>query len=293
MPTSETIVITGATGHLGRLTIAELLHRAPAAHIIGLVRNPAAAQDLVARGVELRKADYNDPAALTAALAGADKVLLVSSSEVGQRLAQHRNVIDAAKTAGVKLLAYTSVLRADTSPLSLAIEHRATEEYLRTAGVPAVVLRNGWYTENYTDNIASVLQHNALLGSARDGRISAAARADFAAAAAVVLADDPLRHVGKMYELAGDNAFTLAEYASEVARQTGRPIVYRDLPEAEYEAVLQQAGVPEAFAHVFAESDAHAAEGCLYDGDRVLSRLIGRPTTPLVETVTQALVAGR
>lgn len=292
MPTSETIVITGAAGHLGRLTIAALLHRAPAAHIIGLVRNVAAAQDIAARGVELRQADYNDPATLASALAGADKVLLVSSNEVGQRLVQHRNVIDAAKFAGVKLLVYTSVLRADTSPLSLAIEHRATEEYLRTAGVPAAVLRNGWYTENYTDNLAAVLQHGALLGSARDGRIAAAARADFAAAAAVVLADNPLAHVGKVYELAGDDAFTLTEYAAEVARQTGKPIAYCDLPQVEYKAVLQQAGVPEAFAQIFAESDAHAAEGCLYDDGRVLSRLIGRPTTRLADSVATAL-AGR
>jgi NAD(P)H dehydrogenase (quinone) len=293
MTKPETIAITGATGQLGRLVITGLLHRAPSARIVGLVRNSAAAQDLAVRGVELRIADYNDPSTLKAAIAGVDKILLVSSNDVGRRLQQHRNVIDAAHAAGVKLLAYTSVLRADTSPLSLAVEHLATEKYLRTAGVPSVILRNGWYTENYTDNLAAVLKHGALLGSARNGRISAAARADFAAAAAAVLVGDPQKHIGKMYELAGDESFTLAEYAGEVARQTGRPIVYRDLPATEYKAALQQAGVPEAFAQVFAESDAHAAEGCLYDGDRVLSRLIGRPTTPLADSVTQALATLR
>lgn len=293
MTSSETILVTGATGQLGRLTIAQLLRRAPAARIRALVRNAAAAQDMAARGVELCSGDYNDPAALASALAGVDKVLLVSSNEVGQRLQQHRNVIEAAKVAGVKLLAYTSVLRADSSPLSLAVEHRATEEYLHRAGVPAVVLRDGWYTENYTANLAPVLQHGVLLGSARDGRISAAAREDFAAAAAVVLTDDPQVHVGKVYELAGDNAFTLAQYAAEVARQARQPIVYRDLPVAEYKAALQQAGVPESFAQVFAESDAHAAEGCLYDEGRVLSRLIGRPTTSLADSVAQALAALR
>lgn len=291
MTKSETIVVTGATGQLGRLVIADLLRRAPVARIVGLARNPATAQDLAARGVEIRVADYNDPATLKSVFTGADKVLLISSNEVGQRLQQHRNVIDAAKAAGVKLLAYTSVLRADASPLSLAVEHRATEEYLRTAGVPTAILRDGWYTENYTANLAPVLQHGVLLGSARDGRISAAARVDFAEAAAVVLIGDPQLHAGKVYELAGDAAFTLTEYAAEVARQAGRPIVYRDLPMSEYKAALQQAGVPEAFAQVFAESDAHAAEGCLYDDGRVLSRLIGRPTTPLADSVAQALAA--
>lgn len=286
---SETIAITGATGQLGRLVITELQSRVPAARIVGLVRNADAARDLAECGVDIRTADYNDAVALTAALNGIDKVLLISSNEVGQRLQQHRNVIEAARATGVKLLAYTSVLRADTSPLSLAVEHRLTEEYLRTAGVPFVILRDGWYTENYTDNIATVLKHGALLGSARDGRISAAARADFAAAAALVLSGDPQLHIGKTYELAGDEAFTLAEYAAEVACQSGRPIAYHDMPAAEYKAALQQTGVPEAFAQIFAESDAHAAEGCLYDDGRVLSRLIGRPTTPLAESVAQAL----
>lgn len=288
MMLSQTIAVTGASGHLGRLVVTELIHRVPGSSIIGLVRDPAAL-GAVGRGVDLRAANYNDPSSLAAAFAGVDKVLLISSNEVGQRFRQHCNVIDAARAAGAKQLVYTSVLRADTSPLSLAVEHRATEEYLRTAGVPAVVLRNGWYTENYTDNLASVLQHSVLLGSARNGRISAAARADFAAAAAVVLTADPQLHVGKVYELAGDESFTLAEYAAEVSRQSGKPIAYRDLPQAEYKVILQQAGVPEAFAQVFAESDAHAAEGCLYDGDCILSRLIGRPTTPLAESVAQAL----
>jgi NAD(P)H dehydrogenase (quinone) len=293
MTKSTTIAVSGATGQLGRLVIDELLKRAPTARIVGLVRNPASARNLAARGVDIRTANYNDPAALAAALAGVDKLLLISSNEVGQRLQQHSNIIEAAKTAGVKLLAYTSVLRADTSPLSLAIEHRLTEEYLRAAGLPALVLRDGWYTENYTANLAPVLEHGMLLGSAGNGRISAAARADFAAAAAVVLTDDPQAHIGKVYELAGDDAFTLAEYAAEVARQVGRPIIYRDLPAADYQAALQQAGVPEAFAQVFAESDAHAAEGCLYDDGRELSRLIGRPTTSLAKSVEQALAALR
>ncbi|HSB97672.1 MAG TPA: NAD(P)H-binding protein, partial [Spongiibacteraceae bacterium] len=217
------------------------------------------------------------------------KVLLISSNEVGKRMTQHRNVVDAARAAGVKLLAYTSILHADRNPMSLAAEHRATEEYIRAAGMPFVLLRNGWYTENYTMNIASVMQHNILLGSARDGRISSAARADLAVAAAIVLADAVQKHAGNVYELAGDDAFTLAQYAAEIARQSGRPIVYRDLPEADYKAVLQQAGVPEIFAAVFAESDAHAAVDVLYEDNRELSRLIGRPTTPFATSIAKAL----
>jgi NAD(P)H dehydrogenase (quinone) len=287
---SETIIVTGAAGQLGRLVVAELLKIAPAAHVIGLVRNAAAAKDLADRGVELRTANYDDPASVAAALAGADKVLLISSSEVGRRAQQHRSVIDAAKAAGVKLLAYTSILHADTSPMALAVEHRETEALIRSSGVPFTLLRNGWYTENYTGNIAAAIQHGAVLGAARDGRISSAARADYAAAAAAVLAS-PENQAGKVYELAGDKAFTLTEYAAEIARQSGKPVAYKDLPEADYKAALQAVGLPEVFAELYAESDAKAADGALYDESRQLSRLIGRPTTTMAQSVAAALSA--
>jgi len=290
MANSETIAVTGATGQLGRLVIADLLKRAPAAHLVGIVRNAAAAKDLADRGVELRTADYNDPASVTAALAGVDKVLLISSSEVGQRVRQHRNVIDAAKAAGVKLIAYTSILRADTNPMALAVEHRETEALIRSSGIPFVLLRNGWYTENYTGNVAAALAHGAVLGASRDGRIASASRADYAAAAAAVLAS-PGDQAGKIYELAGDTAFTLADYAAEIARQSGKPVVYKDLPEADYKAALQAVGLPEAFAGILAESDAKAAKGSLYDDSRHLSRLIGRPTTAMSQTVAAALAS--
>ncbi|MFH0295703.1 NmrA family NAD(P)-binding protein [Bradyrhizobium sp. 31Argb] len=288
MTISERIAITGAAGQLGRLVIAELLRIAPGAHPIGIVRDPVAAKDLAERGVELRTANYEDPAAVEAALAGADKVLLISSSEIGQRVRQHGHVIDAAKAAGVKLLAYTSILHADTSPLALAEEHRKTEALIRASGVPFVFLRNGWYTENYTANVAAAIQHGAVLGSAADGRFSLAARADYAAAAAAVLAsrDD---QAGQIYELAGDNGYTLADYAAEIARQSGKPVVYKDLPEADYKAALVSIGLPEAFAALLADSDAKAANGALYDDSRQLSALIGRPTTPIAESVSAAL----
>lgn len=286
--TTETIAVTGTTGQLGRLVIADLLKIAPQARLIGIVRNPAAAKDLADRGVELRTANYDDPASLESAFNGVDKLLLISSSEVGRRVPQHRNVIDAAKAARVRLLAYTSLLHADVSPLALATEHRETEAMIRGSGLPFVFLRNGWYTENYTGNVAAAVAHGAVLGSARDGRISSAARADYAAAAAAVLSSRESQ-VGKIYELAGDTAFTLSDYAAEIARQSGKPVTYRDMPEAEYKAALQNVGLPEAFAGLIAESDAKAAGDSLFDDGRQLSRLIGRPTIPMARSVAVAL----
>lgn len=290
MTNPEKIAVTGATGQLGRLVIDDLLKIAPSAEVIGLVRNPAAAKDLADRGAELRVANYDDPASLATALAGVGKLLLISSSEVGRRVEQHRNVIEAAKKAGVKLIAYTSILHADTSPMALAIEHRETEKLIRSSGLPFVFLRNGWYTENYTGNVAAALQHGAVLGSAKSGRISSASRRDFAAAAAAVLASRE-NQAGKIYELAGDSAFTLSEYAAEIAKQSGKPVVYKDLPEADYKAVLQSVGLPEVFAGLLAESDTKAANDSLYDESRQLSRLIGRPTITLAQSVSAALAA--
>lgn len=291
MPTTtpETLVVTGASGQLGRLVLAELRARAPKAKLVGLVRDPTKAPDLAAQGVELRVADYENPASLVAALRGADKLLLISSSEIGRRLPQHRNVIDAAKAAGVKLLAYTSLLRADSSPMHLAVEHKATEDYLRASGLPYVLLRNGWYTENYTGSLGAALQHGVVLGAAGEGRIASAARADYATAAAVVLASPAATQAGKVYELAGDSAYTLSDLAAEIARQSGRPVAYKNLSEAEYKTALEGFGLPPAFAGLLAESDAKAAAGSLYDDGKALSRLIGRPTTTLAEAVATAL----
>ncbi|MEF2267805.1 SDR family oxidoreductase [Janthinobacterium sp. LS2A] len=280
------IVITGATGNLGQHVIASLLKSVPAANIIAAVRNPAKAADLAARGVQVRQADYNDGASLDAAFKGASKVLLISSSEVGQRAQQHQNVIDAAKRAGVSLLAYTSVLRADTSPLGLAAEHVITEAVIRASGLPYSFLRNGWYLENHTEHLAPVLEHGVVLGAAQNGRFSSAARADYAAAAAAVLTTAQPQAI---YELAGDQGFTLAEYAAEVARQSGKAIVYKDLPQADFKAALVSVGVPEGFADLLADSDAGTAKGGLEDHGKQLSALIGRPTTSLLDAVKAAL----
>lgn len=282
------IVITGASGQLGRLVIAQLLETVPASRLVAAVRDPAKVADLAAKGVQVRQADYSQPATLDRAFEGAEKVLLISSSEVGQRVTQHQAVIEAAKRAGVKLLAYTSVLHADTSALGLAEEHRQTEAALAQSGVPAVVLRNGWYHENYTAGVAHAVANGAHFGSAGEGRISSAARADYARAAAVVLtaAED---QAGKVYELAGDESYTLKEFAAQIAEQSGKPVIYTDLPEADYKGALLQAGLPEFVAELLTNSDTAAAKGALFDDSRQLSRLIGRPTMPLASSIAEAL----
>lgn len=285
-------LVTGASGQLGRLVIDGLLKTVPAAQIGVLVRSDKAAAELAARGLHVHKGDYARPETLTAAFADVDHALLISSSEIGQRLVQHRNAIEAARRAGVKLLAYISLLHADTSPLGLAQEHRQTEAALKASGVPYALLRNGWYTENYAASIPAALAHGAFLGSAGDGRIASAARADYAEAAVKVLtADAP--PAGRIYELAGDTVYTLTEFAAELSRQSGKTVAYQNLPEADYKAALVGAGLPEPFAALLADSDAGAAKGALNDAGGELGRLIGRPTTPLAATIAAALAAPR
>ena len=280
------IVVTGASGQLGRLVIDSLLARMPAGQIVAAVRNPERLADLAQLGVQVRQADYNQPDSLLRAFAGADKVLLISSSEVGQRVAQHAAVIAAAQQAKVKLLAYTSLLHADRSPLGLAAEHQQTEALLRDSGLPVVLLRNGWYTENYLASIPSALEHGVLLGSAGEGRIASAARADYAEAAAIVLTRE--QQAGLVYELAGDSAYTLAELAAEISRHAGRTIAYQDLPQAEFQSILLGAGLPEGLAALLADSDVGASQGALFDDSHQLSELLGRPTMSLAALVAAA-----
>ncbi len=281
------IVVTGATGQLGHLVIKALLKKVPASSIVAAVRNVEKAKDIAALGVQVRHADYSQPAGWDAALQGADKVLLISSSEIGQRAQQHRAVIDAAKKAGVKLLAYTSVLHAGTSPLGLAAEHVETEAYIRASGVPSVLLRHGWYTENYTAGIPGALAHGAVYGCAGNGRIASATRADYAEADVAALTAD--NQAGKIYELAGDTSYTLAELAAEISRQSGKSIGYVNLPQAEYKNVLVNVGLPEVVAELLSDSDTGASKGGLFDDSHQLSKLIGRPTTSLATAVAAAI----
>jgi NAD(P)H dehydrogenase (quinone) len=285
-----TIVVTGATGHLGRLTVEALLRRGvPAEQITATGRRTETLADLAERGVIVRRADYTDPASLREALAGADRLLLVSSSEVGQRAEQHANAIDAAVEAGVGLIAYTSIAQADTSSLLLAEEHRATEKLVADSGIPYVLLRNSWYTENYTAQLLIYLEHG-IAGAAGEGRVSAALRADYAEAAAAVLVEDG--HEGTTYELGGA-AFTMTELAQVVSEASGQAVTYTDLPVEQYTQVLVGAGLPEPVAAVFADGDRGVAAGELYVDTADLEKLLGRPTTPLANAVASALASLR
>ena len=277
------IAITGATGQLGQHVVANLLKTTAADQLVAVVRNPAKAEALSQKGVVVRQADYGDEAALTKALQGVDKLLIISSSEVGQRAPQHRNIINAAKAAGVKFIAYTSLLHADTSPLGLADEHVATEKMLADSGIPYALLRNGWYTENYLASAPAALEHGVFIGAAGEGKIASATRADYAAAAARVIAEDG--HAGKVYELAGDHGWTLSELAAELAKQSGKNVVYQNLSQADFAAALKSVGLPAGLADMLADSDIGASKGGLFDDSHTLSKLIGRPSTSLAESV--------
>lgn len=281
------IALTGATGQLGQFVVEALLKTVPAKEIIAIVRNPAKAEALSKQGLIVRQGDYNDQVALTQALAGVEKLLLISSSEVGQRAAQHRNVINAAKAAGVKFIAYTSLLHADTSPLGLHVEHVETEKLLAESGIPFTLLRNGWYSENYLASAPAALAHGVFIGAAGEGKIASATRADYAAAAARVISEEG--HAGKVYELAGDKAWTLSDLAALLSEASGKKVVYQNLSEADFAAALKGAGLPDGLAEMLADSDIGASKGGLFDDSQTLSKLIGRPTTSIADSVNDLL----
>ncbi len=282
------IVVTGATGQLGRLVIADLLDRGvEAGGIVAVARDADKARDLADRGIRLHIADYDHPESLRTAFGAGDRVLLVSGSEVGKRVAQHRALVDAAREAGVALLAYTGVLNGPAADLLLADEHKATEEMILASGLPYVFLRNGWYTENYAADLDHVLERGAVVASAGEGRVASAARADYAAAAAAVLTGEG--HENKAYELSGDTAWSFAEYAAVVSAASGREIAYRNVTPAEHREILIAAGLPEGFADILVDVDAAIGRGVLARRNGDLGRLIGRPTTPMPQTVAAAL----
>ena len=281
------IVVTGATGRLGRLVVRGLLDKVPAEQIAVAVRSPEKAADFAARGVQVRTADYDRPETLNTALAGADKLLLVSGSEVGRRVPQHKAVVQAARQAGVGLLAYTGVLGGDAAGFRLADEHKATEAAIRASGIPFVFLRNGWYTENYTDTLGTTLEHGALVGSSGDGRVASATRQDYAEAAVAVLSTEG--HENHVYELSGDTAWSFSEFAAEVSAQSGKPVAYQDVTAEQQLGILLEAGLPQSFAEILVDVDAGISRGELAITTGDLSRLIGRPTTPLADAVKSAL----
>lgn len=278
------IAITGATGQLGSIAVAKLKEKTAVENLVALVRTPEKTNGL---GIEARVFDYSKPETLGDSLEGIDALFLISGNEIGQRETQHKNVINAAKETGVKWIVYTSLLKADTSSLSLAVEHVATEKALKESGINYTILRNGWYTENYTGSIPGAVQAGAFIGSAGEGKIASATREDYAEAAAVVLTTEG--HENKVYELAGDEAYTLSEFAAEVSYQTGKDIPYNNLSETEFTGALVSIGLPEGFAQVLSNSDIGASKGDLFDNSKILSNLIGRPTTSLADSIKIAL----
>jgi NAD(P)H dehydrogenase (quinone) len=283
------IAVTGATGQLGRLAVQDLLDTQPARNIIALVRDAAKAADLAARGVQVRVAGYDDGPALQAVLAGVDKLLLVSSSEVGQRFTQHKTVIDAAKAAGVQYVVYTSAPRASTSALILAPEHKATEEYLTGSGLRYTIVRNNWYTENYLQQLEMARHTGTVVAAAGQGRVASASRADYAAGAAAVLLG--AGHEGKIYEFSGDYAWDFNELASAMASVLGRQVTYQPVDGPTLINILKGVGLDEGTAGFLAALDANIAAGMLAETSGELSALLGRPTTPLKDGLRAALMA--
>lgn len=282
--------VTGASGQLGRLVLDALIERVDPKDIVALVRDPEKLSDVAATGVSVRRFEYDDPASMAPALNGVDRLLLISGNALGKREAQHRAVVEAAKASGVGFVAYTSILKADSSPIGLAGEHRASEALIRASGLRYALLRNGWYNENYTAGAGPAVAHGAVLGSSGAGRVSAAARIDYAAAAATILTGgDEFEGV---FELAGDEAFTLSDFAGLLAEASGKPVAYHDMPEAEYRAALEGVGLPPEIAAMLADSSAQAATDALFDDRHTLSRLIGRPTVRMKESIALALHDG-
>lgn len=278
------IAITGATGQLGRLVVEKLEGKVAKENLVALVRTPEKAADL---GIEARAFDYNGTENLADALKGIDTLLFISGSEAGKRIEQHQKVVSAAKEAGVKKIVYTSLLKADDSTSILAPEHFATEKAILESGLNYTILRNGWYTENYTASIPTALQHGAFIGAAAEGKISSAPREDYAEAAAIVLTTG--EHDKKVYELAGDDFYTLSDLAKELSLQVGKDIPYHNLTETDFAEALKGAGLPEGFAGFLATLDTSASHGDLYSERKDLSQLLGRPTIPLKEVIRKAI----
>jgi NAD(P)H dehydrogenase (quinone) len=286
------IVVTGATGHLGKLVVEGLINEVPAERIAVVVRDAAKAARFGELGVEVRVADYNEPATLADAFREGEKVLLISGSEVGQRVPQHKAVIDAAKAANVALLGYTSVLGGPAADFELAREHQITERYLIDSGVPYVLLRNGWYHENYTEALGQVIANGGVLTSSIEGaKVASATRSDFAAAAVAVLTAEG--HENKEYELSGDHAWTFEEYAAEISRQLGKDVQVSRVPGEQHREILTGAGVPDMFAAILVGVDDAISRGLLAVQTGDLSKLIGRPTTPISHSIAEGLQAAQ
>lgn len=282
------IAVTGANGQLGKLVIKHLVTLMDPSEVIALVRNADAAAELRELGVTIRSADYDKPETLVSALLDVESLLLISSSAVGVRVPQHTAVIKAAQQQGVKNLVYTSILKASDNPMMLAQEHKVTEQLIKDAPFDSVILRNGWYTENYTQNMPAILEHKVVTGVSINGKIHSATRNDYAEAAAKVLVSAD-QHQGKTYELAGDLGFTLTEFAQEITKQSGIEVTYQAMSENAYKELLVSLGLPEGFAAALADSDNQTEQGWLQEDSKTLAKLLERPTTSLSQVVKASL----
>ena len=280
------LLVTGASGRLGGHAIETLMQKTATADIVAMVRSDEQAAAFAAKGITTRRGDYNDPASLAAAFEGIDRLLLVSGSDIENRMKHHQAAVEQAKTAGVKHIVYTSLLKAGYSPMPLAADHKATEALIAESGLSATILRNGWYSENMLMSLEQDLNMGQHFGAAGDGRFSFASRNDLAEAAAIAVLGG---YDGQTLELAGDEALTLADYAAILSEVSGKPVTYVDMPQQAYHDALVGAGLPEMFAGLLASTDALAAQGALFDDSKTLSRMLGRPTTPMADVLRQAL----
>lgn len=283
------IAITGATGQLGELIIQALLTHIPADNIVALVRNKTKALKLKQQNIELRHFDYDSPETLAPALIGIDKLLLISANEIGRRTAQHQAVIEAAKNAKVPYIAYTSLLRANTSPLGLAQEHRETEALIQASGLTYTFLRNNWYSENYIAGVVQNVASGQLFSAAKDGKISSASRTDYAEAAAIVLAST--NHDNKTYELAGSENFTKLDLAKFIEKASGKKVSRIELSASDLTHGLQQAGLPETLISVIVDADIQTVEGAMYSESKDLEQLIGRKTISIQSQIEALFTA--
>lgn len=284
-----TLLVTAATGHLGRLVIDALLERGvPASEIAAGVRTPAKADDLAARGVAVVELDYSRPETLAPALEGVTRLLLISGTDA-DRVAGHRAVIGAAAAAGVERLVYTSSPRNDEVEYALGADHRATEQAIAASGMDATILRNNWYTENYLDAVARAADTGEIVAAVGDARVASASRADYAEAAAVALTSE--QSIGHTLELGGDVAWDYDELARAAGDVLGRPVTYTRVSVEQLTAGLEAAGLDAGTAAFVAGIDDAIARGALSQTDGTLARVIGRPTTPLVEGLRAGLAA--
>lgn len=290
---TDTLLVTGASGQLGRLVLDSLLAsgKSPAS-IIATTRDTAKLADYAAKGVIVRLADFDDAASLDAAFAGADKVLIISTDALdqpGKRLAQHKAAVAAAKEAGAKHILYTSMPQPDDSLVTFAPDHLGTEEAIKATGIPYTILRDGWYAENLFMSLPHALETGSWYTSTGEGRIAHITRADTAAAiaGAVLKAGNE----SKTYTLTGTKSRTAEEIAAIVSAATGKPLKVVHVTDAQLAEGLKAAGLPEGFIPTIVSFDANTREGKIASVTSDAETLSGRKPTSFEDFVAASKAA--